>query len=86
MIPASKTATDSGSEVLLQQYLSLPINQREQEFPSTTRAAKRVGVSPRTIQLWIESGKIKAIPIGRKYKVHFGSLLSYIESHIQAEV
>jgi excisionase family DNA binding protein len=85
MIPASKTATDSVSEDLLQQYLSLPTNQREQEFPSTTKAANRVGVSPRTIQLWIECGKINAIPIGRKYKVHFESLLAHIESHIRAE-
>ncbi|MCI0564995.1 MAG: helix-turn-helix domain-containing protein [Nitrososphaera sp.] len=85
MIPASKTATDGASEYLLRQYLSLPTNQREQEFPSTTKAAKRVGVSPRTIQPWIEDGKIKAIPIGRKYKVHFESLLAYIECHIRAE-
>jgi excisionase family DNA binding protein len=70
------------SEDLFQRYLSLPANQREQEFPSTTRAAKRVGVSPRTIQLWIEGGKIKAISIGKKYKVHFGSLLAHIPSHI----
>jgi excisionase family DNA binding protein len=42
-----------------------------------------VGVSSRTIQLWIEGGKIKAIAVGRKYKVHFGSLLAYIETHIR---
>jgi excisionase family DNA binding protein len=71
------------SDELLQQYLSLPANQREREFLSTTQAAKRVGVSPRTIQLWITDGKIKAIPIGRKYKVHFRSLLSHIETYIR---
>jgi excisionase family DNA binding protein len=71
---------DSASEDLLRQYLSLPANQREQEFLSTRRAAKRVGVSTRTIQLWIEDGKIKAISVGRKYKVHLGSLLAYIKN------
>lgn len=81
----SHKAVNSMSDDLLQQYLSLPAKQREHEFLSTTRAAKRVGVSPRTIQLWIEGGKIMAISIGRKYKVHFGSLLAHIESHIRAK-
>jgi len=76
-------AQNGMSDELLQQYLSLPANQREREFLSTTQAAKRVGVSPRTIQLWIADGKIKAIPIGRKYKVHFRSLLSYIETYMR---
>ncbi len=80
MIPASEGAVDSTSEDLLQHYLSLPATQREKEFLSTTKAAKRIGVSPRTIQLWIEDGKIKAISIGRNYKVHFESLLAHIQN------
>lgn len=74
---------DYTNEDLWRRYLSLPTGQREQEFLSTALAAKRVGVSSRTIQLWIEGGKIKAIVIGRKYKVHFRSLLAYIENHIR---
>jgi excisionase family DNA binding protein len=72
------------NEDLWRVYLSLPVNQREQEFLSTARAANRVGVSSRTIQLWIEGGKIKAIAVGKKYKVHYASLLAYIENHIRA--
>lgn len=82
MAEVSKVA-DNTNEDLWRQYLSLPVNQREREFLSTAQAAKRMGVSSRTIQLWIEGGKIKAIPVGRKYKVHFGSLLAYIESRIR---
>ena len=83
MIPAySKEADNSRSEHLLQLYLSLPAERREQEFPGTTRAAKLVGVPPRTIQFWIETGKVAAISVGRKYKVHFESLLACIKSHM----
>ena len=85
MIRASETAIGSLGVDLLRHYLSLPENQREQEFLSTSRAAKRVGVSARTIQLWIEHGKIKAISIGRNYKVHLGSLLAYIENGMEGQ-
>ena len=82
MAEVSKVACFT-NEDLWRVYLSLPANQREQEFLSTARAAKRVGVSSRTIQLWIEGGKIKAIAVGKKYRVHYRSLLAYIENHIR---
>jgi len=83
MIPASsKAAVNSKSEHLLQLYLSLPADRREQEFPGSTRAAKLVGVPRRTIQFWVETGKIEAISVGRKYKVHLKSLLARIQSHV----
>jgi excisionase family DNA binding protein len=82
MIPASEAAIDSAHEDLFRRYLSLPAGQREKEFPSTTRAAERVGVSPRTIQLWIDDGKVMAIFIGRKYKVHYESLLAHIQNRM----
>jgi excisionase family DNA binding protein len=82
MAEASKEVYFTNDD-LWRQYIALPTGQREQVFLSTARAAKRVGVSSRTIQLWIEGGKIKAIAVGRKYKVHFGSLLAYIETHIR---
>jgi excisionase family DNA binding protein len=81
MIPAS----DSAREGLFQRYLSLPASKREQEFPGTTLAAKRVGVSPRTIQLWIEDGKVLAIFIGGKYKVHFESLLAHVQNRMHEQ-
>jgi excisionase family DNA binding protein len=51
-------------------------------FPGTTRAAKLVGIPRRTIQFWVEIGKVEAICVGRKYKVHFESLLALIQSHV----
>ena len=48
MAEVSKVA-DYANENLWRQYLSLPADQREQEFLSTALAAKRVGVSSRTI-------------------------------------
>jgi excisionase family DNA binding protein len=51
-------------------------------FPGTTRAAKLVGIPRRTIQFWVEIGKVEAISVGRKYKVHFESLLALIQSHV----
>jgi len=85
MTTVSETAINNKSEDLLQRYLSLPANEREREFLSTSRAAKHVGVSSRTIQLWVEGGRVKAIPIGRKYKVHLGSLLAYITSLLERQ-
>ena len=85
MTTAKEILTDNTNEDLLQRYLSLTASQREQEFLSTSRAAKSIGVSARTIQLWIEGGKIKAILIGGKYKVHLGSLLAYIKSRLDGQ-
>jgi excisionase family DNA binding protein len=82
---SSKAAVNSRSEHLLQLYLSLPAERREREFPGTTRAAKLVGVPPRTIQFWIETGKVAAISVGRKYKVHLESLLACIKSHMNEQ-
>jgi excisionase family DNA binding protein len=82
ILGSSKAEVDSKSEHLLHLYLSLPADRREQEFPSTTRAAKLVGVPRRTIQFWVETGQVEAISVGRKYKVHFESLLARIQSHV----
>jgi excisionase family DNA binding protein len=73
------------SEDLFQQYLSLPVVQREKEFVSTARAAKCVGVSRRTVQYWVQTGKVKAIFIGRKCKVHIKSLLDYVQSGVDGQ-
>jgi excisionase family DNA binding protein len=82
MIQASSNAAPkSKSEYLIRLYLSLPADRREQMFPGTTRAAKLVGIPRRTIQFWVEIGKVEAICVGRKYKVHFESLLALIQSH-----
>ena len=82
---SSKAVVNNKSEHLLQLYLSLPADRREQMFPGTMRAAKLVGLSRRTIQFWVEIGKVEAISVGRKYKVHLESLLALIQSHVNEQ-
>lgn len=61
-------------------YLSLPKKQRDEQFAGTLRAAEMAGLSQRTIQLWIECGKIRAVCVGRKYQVNLDSLLEHLRS------
>lgn len=37
------------------------------------------GVSQRTVQLWIDSGVVRAVPVGKKYRVLLESLRRYVE-------
>ena len=69
-------------EDLLSLYLSLPLEKRKQKFASTSEAARMVGLSQRTIQLWVEVGFITAIKIGRKYQVSLDSLRAYLKSRV----
>ena len=68
---------------LLSLYLSLPPTHRDRAFVSTAQAANITGVSMRTIQLWIECGAVRAIAIGRKYKVVRDSLRAHLESQMR---
>ncbi len=70
---------------LLEIYLTLPHKQREQRFVDTSSAAEITGLTQRTIQLWIEFGVIRAIPIGRKYKIDTESLIAYLKSRIELQ-
>jgi excisionase family DNA binding protein len=67
---------------LLSLYLSLPPELREGTFINTAQAAAITGVSMRTIQLWIESGAVRAIAIGRKYKIILESLKTHLETQM----
>lgn len=67
---------------LLSLFLSLPPGPREKTFINTSHAAEITGVSMRTIQLWIESGAVRAIVIGRKYRIVLESLRAHLESQI----
>lgn len=69
-------------EDLLSLYLSLPEEKRKQKFANTSEAARMVGLSQRTIQLWIEVGFVTAIKIGRKYQVSLDSLRAYLKSRV----
>ena len=76
---------DNDSNDLLDMYLTLPHKQREQRFADTASAARITGLTQRTIQLWIEFGAIRAIPIGRKYKIDLESLKSYLKSRVELQ-
>jgi len=69
-------------EGLLEQYLSLPEDQRKQMFPTTERAAELTGMSRRTIQFWIENGDIKAMFVGKNYRVEFDSLMTFLKRRV----
>ncbi|MEK6288513.1 MAG: helix-turn-helix domain-containing protein [Acidobacteriota bacterium] len=64
---------------LLDLYLATPGKQREEQFVSTARAAEIAGLSQRTIQVWIDSGALPAIRIGKNYRVRRVSLHQYLQ-------
>ena len=78
-LPTIASSTDAE---LLSLYLSLPPESREKIFVDTAQAAKITGVSMRTIQLWIEGGAVRAIVIGRKYRIVLESLRAHLESQM----
>lgn len=69
-------------EELLSLYLSLSPTNRDEVFISTVQAADLTGVSMRTIQLWAECGTVRAILIGRKYRI----LLESLREHLRCQM
>jgi len=63
---------------LLDFYLSLDKQEKRKHFACTLRTAEMVGVSRRTIQLWIEFGQIQAIRVSKKYQVVLSSVQEYL--------
>jgi excisionase family DNA binding protein len=82
MSNTSKAIIDEYREALLEQYLSLPEGLRKQRFPTTERAAELTGISRRTIQFWIESDDIKAIFVGKSYRIEVDSLMTFLKSRV----
>ena len=74
----SKLASFSDAE-LLSLYLS---SSREKISVSTAQAAKITGVSMRTIQLWIECGTVRAITVGKRYRIVLESLRAHLEDQM----
>jgi hypothetical protein len=72
-------------EELLRLYLSLSPKERAEQFVTTARAAKKSGLSPRTILNWIELRAIRAVPVGRKYFVYVNSLEEHLMSRIKRQ-
>jgi excisionase family DNA binding protein len=78
--PATAHLTDGE---LLNLYLSLPPEPRAKVFISSALAAEMTGVSRRTIQLWISCGAVRAIAVGRKYRIVLESLRDHLESRME---
>jgi excisionase family DNA binding protein len=77
---------DIAREDLLELYLSLPEDQREQKFPTIKRAAQFTGMSCRTIQYWVEIKNIDAIFVGKKCRVNLDSLITYLKSRVNGRI
>lgn len=71
---------------LLSLYLSLDKLERRKHFACTLRTAEMVGVSRRTIQLWIELGQIQAIRVSKKYQVYLHSVQEYLNDAMAASL
>jgi excisionase family DNA binding protein len=85
MSNTSKAIIDDYREDLLEQYLSLPDDQREQKFPTTERAAELTGMSRRTIQYWVEIKDIEAIFVGKICRIRLDSLMTYLKSRVDGQ-
>jgi excisionase family DNA binding protein len=72
---------DIAENNLMEFWFSLSPRERSQEFLDTSKASELTAVSQRTIRLWIDSGRIRAIRIGKKYHIHVHSLKTFIISH-----
>ncbi len=77
--PTQALHEDLSTEQLLELDLRLPAKERAARFADTARCAAIVGVSQRTILVWIDSGMIRAIPIGKKYQVCLVSLRKHLK-------
>jgi excisionase family DNA binding protein len=81
----TQTASPTDEE-LLELYLTLPRKKREERFISTAQTAELTGLSVRTIQFWIESGLVRAVSVGKKYRVDTDSLREYLSWQIGKRV
>lgn len=79
-----KTVADMSDEQLLELFLSMPAASRDQQFIDTARAAEMAGVSRRTIQIWAECRLIRALRIGKRYRVSLVTLREYLRTELSA--
>jgi excisionase family DNA binding protein len=63
---------------LLTLWLSTPLNDRDKQFMGTRTASRLVGVSQRTVRVWIETGCIQAVQIARKHRITAKSLEEFL--------
>jgi excisionase family DNA binding protein len=70
---------------LLKLYLAAPDQERAKLFVDTRGAADLTGLSRRTIQFWVETGAVRAIAIGRTYKVYLPNFICYLQTRMEAK-
>ena len=83
--PTKSAKEDFTDSELLKLYLGAADQERKKLFADTGRAADLTGLSRRTIQFWVETGAIRAIAIGRRYKIYLPNLTSYLETRMEAK-
>jgi hypothetical protein len=66
------------TEELLERYLALAGENRDQAFLSTAGAAELTGKARRTIQFWVEIGVVEAVFIGNRCWISVDSLKRYL--------
>jgi excisionase family DNA binding protein len=80
--PVLPSISQPSDRDLLKLYLSLPKSEKERRFADTARTAEILGLSRRTIQLWIELGQIRAVRVGKRYHVLLDSVHCYLDECI----
>ena len=63
---------------LVDHYLELDPVERRRTFLSTREAARNIGVAQRTLQNWINEGKIDALRVGGRYVVPLARVEAFI--------
>lgn len=54
-------------------------------FRTINQVAEYLGVHPKTVRSWIDSGKLKAIRVGRLYRVPENALADFTSGPLQYE-
>lgn len=85
LFPAPAAEGELTDGQLLNLYMAASVQERTKLFAHTGRAADLTGLSRRTIQLWVETGAVRAIAIGRRYEIYLPTLTGYLETRMEAK-
>jgi excisionase family DNA binding protein len=70
-------------EDLLNLWIQSTEKNRQELFTDTAGAAAMIGISQRAVRLWIDSGRIRAVPVGKKHRIWLRSLEEYLAKRIK---
>jgi hypothetical protein len=76
--PCTHASSGQSQPALIDYYFELSDSQRKKYFLDTYDLAKKYGIAQRTVQEWINLGRIEAVLVGKKYKVYLPSFESHI--------